>query len=77
MRPSPREVARPMADVYGGHIWQPFFIEGCKTLACEIWRDSDFRRPIPPLRFRSRLRGIVLPAMEARENRLDSLCCSL
>jgi threonine synthase len=31
--------------VYGGHNWQPFFIEGCKTLAYEIWEGLGFQAP--------------------------------
>jgi threonine synthase len=33
------------SGVYGGHNWQPFFIEGCKTLAYEIWEDLGFQAP--------------------------------
>jgi threonine synthase len=30
---------------YASHNWQPFFIEGTKTLAYEIWEQSGFRVP--------------------------------
>lgn len=30
---------------YSSHNWQPFFLEGTKSLAYEIWEDLDFRAP--------------------------------
>ena len=30
---------------YAGHNWQPFFLEGTKSLAYELWEDLDFRVP--------------------------------
>jgi threonine synthase len=30
---------------YAGHNWQPFFLEGTKTLAYELWEDLGFKRP--------------------------------
>jgi threonine synthase len=30
---------------YASHNWQPFFIEGTKTLAYELWEQSGFRAP--------------------------------
>lgn len=30
---------------YAGHNWQPFFIEGIKTLALEIWEQMRFSAP--------------------------------
>jgi threonine synthase len=31
--------------IYGGHNWQPFFVEGCKTIAYELWEGLGFRAP--------------------------------
>ncbi len=36
--------AKPSA-VYASHNWQPFFIEGVKTWAFEMWEQSDFQAP--------------------------------
>ena len=30
---------------YAGHNWQPFFLQGTKTLAYELWEDLGFKRP--------------------------------
>jgi threonine synthase len=30
---------------YAGHNWQPFFLEGVKTLAYELWEDLGFSAP--------------------------------
>jgi len=30
---------------YASHNWQPFFIEGTKTLAFELWEQTNFRGP--------------------------------
>ena len=37
-----REAARIF---YAGHNWQPFFLQGTKTLAYELWEDLDFNPP--------------------------------
>ncbi|MFJ2786130.1 MULTISPECIES: pyridoxal-phosphate dependent enzyme [unclassified Streptomyces] len=31
--------------VYAGHNWHPYFLQGTKTLAYEIWEDLGFRAP--------------------------------
>ena len=47
----PREAAqaeaiRQSAHVfYASHNWQPFFLEGTKTLAYELWEDLGFKAP--------------------------------
>jgi threonine synthase len=30
---------------YAGHNWQPFFLQGTKTLAYELWEDLRFKAP--------------------------------
>jgi threonine synthase len=30
---------------YAGHSWQPFFLQGTKTLAYELWEDLEFKAP--------------------------------
>jgi threonine synthase len=30
---------------YASHNWQPFFLQGTKTLAYELWEDLNFRAP--------------------------------
>jgi threonine synthase len=30
---------------YAGHNWQPFFLQGTKTLAYELWEDLGFKAP--------------------------------
>ena len=49
--PGPREASADEAVrqsekiFYGSHNWHPFFIEGVKTLAYEIWEDLGFSAP--------------------------------
>jgi threonine synthase len=49
--PGPRQNAGAAAlaaigeSFYASHNWQPFFIEGTKTLAYELWEQSRFRAP--------------------------------
>ncbi len=38
-------VARSSAIFYASHNWQPFFLQGTKTLAYELWEDLGFRAP--------------------------------
>lgn len=45
---------------YASHNWQPFFVEGTKTLAYEIWEQSGFRAPdnlVVPLGYGSNVLG--------------------
>jgi threonine synthase len=38
--------ARQAAAIfYAGHNWQPFFLQGTKTLAYELWEDLEFKAP--------------------------------
>ena len=38
-------VARSEAIFYASHNWHPFFLQGTKTLAYELWEDLGFRVP--------------------------------
>jgi len=38
-------VARSASVFYASHNWQPFFLQGTKTLAYELWEDLGFRAP--------------------------------
>jgi threonine synthase len=52
---------RQSAEVfYASHNWQPFFVEGCKTLAYELWEQLGFRAPdsvVVPLGYGSNVLG--------------------
>ena len=52
---------RQSADIfYASHNWQPFFVEGVKTLAYELWEQLDFRPPdnvVVPLGYGSNVLG--------------------
>jgi threonine synthase len=40
------EAVRQSANIfYSSHNWQPFFLEGTKTIGYEIWEDLNFRVP--------------------------------
>ena len=46
---------------YASHNWQPFFVEGTKTLAYELWESLGFRAPdnvITPLGYGSNVLGL-------------------
>jgi len=46
---------------YASHNWQPFFVEGTKTLAYELWEQLGFRAPdnvIAPLGYGSNILGL-------------------
>jgi threonine synthase len=49
------------ADIfYASHNWQPFFVEGTKTLAYELWEQLGFRAPdnvVVPLGYGSNVLG--------------------
>jgi threonine synthase len=38
-------VARSASVFYASHNWHPFFLQGTKTLAFELWEDLGFRAP--------------------------------
>jgi threonine synthase len=38
-------VARSESIFYASHNWHPFFLQGTKTLAYELWEDLGFRAP--------------------------------
>ncbi len=38
-------VRRAEQVFYASHNWHPFFLQGTKTLAYELWEDLDFRAP--------------------------------
>jgi threonine synthase len=38
-------VRRSAATFYASHNWHPFFLQGTKTLAYELWEDLGFRVP--------------------------------
>jgi threonine synthase len=52
---------RQSADIfYASHNWQPFFVEGTKTLAYELWEQAGFRAPdnvVVPLGYGSNVLG--------------------
>lgn len=48
---------------YASHNWQPFFLEGTKTLAFELWEQSGFQVPeavVVPLGYGSNVLGLWL-----------------
>ena len=38
-------LARSGSIFYASHNWHPFFLQGTKTLAYELWEDLGFRPP--------------------------------
>lgn len=43
---SEREAIRQSSDIfYASHNWHPFFLQGTKSIAYEIWEDLGFRAP--------------------------------
>src|SRR5260370_37598642 len=58
------EVARAASreSFYASHNWQPFFIEGTKTLAFELWEQLGFRVPdniLVPTGYGSNILGLA------------------
>jgi threonine synthase len=56
------DAALAMSDeiFYASHNWQPFFVEGTKTLAYELWEQLGFRAPdnvVVPLGYGSNVLG--------------------
>jgi threonine synthase len=48
---------------YASHNWQPYFLEGTKTLAFELWEQSGFKAPeavLVPLGYGSNVLGLWL-----------------
>ena len=44
-RPPTRPCASPRERFYASHNWHPFFLQGTKLIAYEIWEDLGFRAP--------------------------------
>ena len=56
---------------YASHNWQPFFIEGTKTLAYELWEQLGFRAPdnvVVPLGYGSNVSGCARGFAELKRN---------
>ncbi len=56
---------------YASHNWQPFFAEGTKTLAYELWEQLGFRAPdnvIVPLGYGSNVAGCAIGFDELLRN---------
>jgi threonine synthase len=54
---------------YASHNWQPFFLEGTKTLAFELWEQLDFAIPdavVVPLGYGSNVLGLRIGFAELR-----------
>jgi threonine synthase len=65
------------ATFYASHNWQPFFIEGTKTLAFEIWEQLGFSVPdniVVPLGYGSNVIGLHVGFLELQAaGEIDSL----
>lgn len=65
------EALRRSAETfYASHNWQPFFIEGTKTLAFELWEQLGFRAPecvVTPLGYGSNVLGLYRGFRQLRE----------
>lgn len=54
---------------YASHNWQPYFLEGTKTLAFELWEQLGFRAPdniVVPVGYGSNVLGCALGFAELR-----------
>ena len=62
---------------YASHNWQPFFVEGTKTLAYELWEQCGFRAPdnvVVPLGYGSNILGCARGFDElARNGEIDRM----
>ena len=62
---------------YASHNWQPYFIEGTKTLAFEIWEQSGFSVPdniVVPLGYGSNVIGLYLGFQELTARARSTAC---
>jgi len=58
-----RALAESQQYFYASHNWQPFFIEGTKTLAFELWEQFGFKCPdavVVPLGYGSNVLGLQI-----------------
>ena len=59
---------------YASHNWVPFFVEGTKTLAYELWEQLGFEAPdnvVTPLGYGSNVLGCLRGFDELRRARRD------
>ncbi len=71
-------VARSDSIFYASHNWHPFFLQGTKTLAYELWEDLGFRPPdniITPCGAGSNVLGCEIGFSELAPGRPDRLPC--
>lgn len=64
-----KALAASASMFYASHNWQPFFIEGTRTLAFEIWEQLGFRAPdniVVPLGYGSNVLGCAWGFAELR-----------
>jgi threonine synthase len=64
-----RAIAEAADCFYASHNWQPFFLEGTKTLAFELWEQLGFRAPdavVVPLGYGSNVLGLQLGFSELK-----------
>ncbi len=65
------QALREAAEIfYSSHNWQPFFIEGTKTLAFELWEQAGFTVPdvvVVPLGYGSNVLGLRIGFEELKQ----------